>query len=366
MKRKSPPPPPRPPHQSQSHRGRGSTINPVGRFERLDVEPDDEHRDPEEEPSNPETLYLRDSSKSAMASNDSPDIGFNFSLNPYRGCLHGCAYCYARPTHEYLGFSAGLDFETRILVKEDAPELLRKELAKKSWVPQVVMLSGVTDCYQPIERKLRITRRCLEVLVEARNPVSVITKNHLITRDVDLFMELAALDACSAHLSIPTLDPELARVLEPRASTPKRRLHAIETLAKAGIPVGVMVAPVIPGLTDHEIPHILASAVAAGASSAGWVMLRLPFGVKDVFEQWLRAHRPERAERVLARVRDTRDGKLYEAEFGKRGRGTGLYAEQIATLFRVSMRRAGLTQRHLELSAAAFRPPASGPQMKLF
>jgi DNA repair photolyase len=233
-------------------------------------------------------------------------------------------------------------------------------------VPQVVMLSGVTDPYQPIERKLRITRRCLEVLVEARNPVSVITKNHLITRDIDLFMELAALDACSAHLSIPTLDPELARVLEPRASTPKRRLHAIETLAKAGVPVGVMVAPVIPGLTDHEIPHILERAVAAGASSAGWVMLRLPFGVKDVFEQWLRAHRPERAERVLARVRDTRDGKLYDAQFGTRGRGTGRYAEQVATLFRVSLRRAGLTPRHFELSAAAFRPPTIGPQMNLF
>jgi DNA repair photolyase len=274
--------------------------------------------------------------------------------------------CYARPTHEYLGFSPGLDFETRIMVKEDAPELLRKELAKKSWRPQVVMLSGVTDCYQPIERKLRITRRCLEVLLEARNPVSAITKNHLITRDIDLFMELAALDACSTHLSIPTLDPELARVLEPRASTPKRRLQAIETLAKAGIPVGVMVAPVIPGLTDHEMPNILASAASAGASTAGWVMLRLPFGVKDIFEDWLRTHRPQRAERVLARVRDTRDGKLYDSTFGRRGRGTGFYAEQIAALFEVSMRRAGMSRRHFELSTANFRPPTVGPQMSLF
>jgi DNA repair photolyase len=346
-------------------RGRGSTINPAGRFERLDVEPDDENRDPEEEPAPPETLYLRDSSKSALASNDSPDIGFEFSLNPYRGCSHGCTYCYARPTHEYLGFSAGLDFETKILVKEDAPELLRKELAKRSWTPKVVMISGVTDPYQPIERKLKITRRCLEVLVETRNPVSLITKNHLITRDVDLLAELAALGACSAHLSIPTLDPELARVLEPRASTPKRRLHAVETLAKAGIPIGVMVAPVIPGLTDHEMPHILASAAAAGASGAGWVMLRLPFGVKDVFEQWLRTYRPQRAERVLARVRDTRDGKLYDSTFGTRGRGTGRYAEQIASLFEVSLRRAGLTPRHLELSTASFRRP-QGPQLDLF
>jgi DNA repair photolyase len=274
--------------------------------------------------------------------------------------------CYARPTHEYLGFSAGLDFETRIMVKEDAPELLRKELAKKSWQPQVVMMSGVTDCYQPIERKLRITRRCLEVLAEARNPVSVITKNHLITRDADLLAELASFDACSAHLSIPTLDPELQRVLEPRASTPKRRLQAIETLAKAGIPTGVMVAPVIPGLTDHELPRILQSAADAGATSAGWVMLRLPFGVKEIFEDWLWTHRRDRAGRVLARVRDTRDGKLYDAAWGTRGRGSGLYADQIATLFRVSRERAGLGERGRQLSAAAFRPPAAGPQLDLF
>jgi DNA repair photolyase len=204
------------------------------------------------------------------------------------------------------------------------------------------------------------------VLVEARNPESVITKNHLITRDIDLFTELAALGACSTHLSIPTLDAELARVLEPRASTPKRRLQAVEALAKAGIPVGVMVAPVIPGLTDHEMPHILASAAAAGAQTAGWVMLRLPFGVKDIFEDWLRTHRPQRAERVLARVRDTRDGKLYDSTFGTRGRGTGFYAEQVAALFQVSMRRAGMSQRHFELSTASFRPPRAGPQMSLF
>jgi DNA repair photolyase len=365
MERKTPPPP-RQTYPSNPLRGRGATINPIGRFEKLDVEPDDENRDPDEELSPPETHYLRDSSKSALASNDSPDIGFNFSLNPYRGCLHGCAYCYARPTHEYLGFSAGLDFETKIMVKEDAPELLRKELASKKWEPQVIMMSGVTDCYQPIERRLRITRRCLEVLLEARNPVSVITKNHLVTRDIDLLAALAEFHASMVHLSIPTLDPELARVLEPRASTPRRRLLAVEELAAAGIPVGVMVAPVIPGLTEHEIPHILKSAAAAGALTAGWVMLRLPHGVKDVFEQWLRAHRPDRAERVLSRVRDTRDGKLYDSTFGTRGRGTGFYAEQVANLFRVSRDRAGLDERSYELSAAAFRRPAHGPQLPLF
>jgi DNA repair photolyase len=274
--------------------------------------------------------------------------------------------CYARPTHEYLGFSPGLDFETKIMVKEDAPELLRQELASRKWEPQTIMMSGVTDCYQPIERRLRITRRCLEVLEEARNPVGIITKNHLVTRDIDLLSSLAEHQAAVVHLSIPTLDPDLARVLEPRASTPRRRLEAIEKLAASGIPVGVMVAPVIPGLTDHEIPKILASAAAAGASTAGWVMLRLPFGVKDIFEAWLREHRPDRAERVLSRVRDTRDGKLYDSEFGTRGRGTGRYADQIETLFRVSRERAGLTGRTDELSATSFRRPEMGPQMPLF
>jgi DNA repair photolyase len=274
--------------------------------------------------------------------------------------------CYARPTHEYLGFSAGIDFETRIMVKEDAPELLRAELAKKSWEPETIVLSGVTDPYQPIERKLRITRRCLEVLAEARNPVGIITKNHLVTRDRDLLSELAAHQACSVHLSIPTLDRELARVMEPRASVPQRRLDAVAALADAGVPVGVMVAPVIPGLTDHELAEILERAAAAGARTAGWVMLRLPFGVKDIFEQWLRAHRPDRAERVLARIRDTRDGKLYDSAWGTRGRGTGRYAEQIATLFELSRRRAGLADRGYELSTASFRRPAVGPQMSLF
>jgi DNA repair photolyase len=252
------------------------------------------------------------------------------------------------------------------MVKENAPELLRAELASRRWQPQTIMLSGVTDCYQPIERKLRITRRCLEVLAEARNPVGIVTKNHLVTRDVDLLAELAHHGACSVHLSIPTIDGELARVLEPRASTPKRRLQAIEMLAKAGVPVGVMVAPVIPGLTDHEIPKILESAAAAGARSAGWVALRLPHGVKEIFEEWLRTHRPERAERVLARVRDMRDGKLYDSTFGVRGRGTGKYAEQIATLFEVARKRAGFAERSYQLSTAAFRRPASGPQMSLF
>ena len=357
MKRKSFTPP--------AH-GRGATINPAGRFEKLAIEPDYEGRDPDEEPSDPRTHYLRDSSRSALASNDSPDIGFNYSLNPYRGCLHGCAYCYARPTHEYLGFSAGLDFETRIMVKENAPELLRAELAKKSWQPQTIMLSGVTDPYQPIERRLRITRRCLEVLAEARNPVGIVTKNHLVTRDIDLLAALAEHGACSVHISLPTLDRELSRVLEPRASAPARRLRAIEELARAGVPTGVMVAPVIPGLTDHEIPRILESAAGAGAVGAAWVMLRLPHGVKDIFEQWLRAHRPERAERVLARVRDTRDGKLYDAAFGTRGRGTGRYAEQIGAMFEVARRRAGLADRRGPLSTAAFRRPSRGPQLSMF
>ncbi|MEE2663628.1 MAG: PA0069 family radical SAM protein, partial [Myxococcota bacterium] len=271
-------------------RGRGITSNPAGRFERLQYVADretlesdrlDAETDPDGSASQIPTLYLRDPSRSAISTNDSPDIGFAASLNPYRGCLHACAYCYARPTHEYLGFSAGLDFETRILVKEQLPQLLRKELCAKRWQPQVIAMSGVTDAYQPIEHELGLSRRCLQVLAEFRNPVSVITKNALVARDADLLAELAAVDAASANLSITTLDPKLARALEPRASQPHQRLLAIEKLAHAGIPVGVMIAPVIPGLNDHEIPAILAAAREAGATSAGLIMLRLPYGLKE-------------------------------------------------------------------------------------
>ena len=269
----------------RSIRGRGSAHNPANRFLPLEVEREawTLASDPD-----PRTEILEDRSRSIISYNNSPDLGFDASLNPYRGCETGCSYCYARPTHEYFGLSAGLDFESRILAKPEAPALLRRELASPRWEPQVLVLSGVTDPYQPVERRLGITRRCLEVLAEARNPVGIVTKHHRVTRDIDLLRELARYDAVNVQLSITTLDRSLQRRLEPRASTPERRLDAIARLADAGIPVGVNVAPVIPGLTDHEIPAIVDAAAKAGAGRAIYIMLRLPYGVAALFEDWLR------------------------------------------------------------------------------
>src|SRR4051794_22130879 len=262
--------------------GRGASSNPANRFDKIDILPDpDAEIDWSAEP-RPQTVYLRDTSRTIIATNDSPDVGMEASINPYRGCEHGCVYCFARPTHEYFGLSSGLDFETKIFVKEQAPELLRAELMSPRWDVKVVSLSGVTDCYQPIERKLQITRRCLQVLAEFKNPCGVITKNHLVTRDIDVLAELSAQNLVVAILSITTLDPDVQRVMEPRTSTPARRLAAVEALAKAGIRAGVMVAPVVPGLTDHEMPAILKAAADAGAQFAGYVPVRLPFAVKDL------------------------------------------------------------------------------------
>jgi DNA repair photolyase len=328
--------------------------NPRNRFVPLDVVVDDTV---DHDPSNPRpaTVFLRDTTRAIIAHNDSPDVGFDASVNPYRGCEHGCIYCFARPTHEYLDFSLGLDFETKILVKEDAPELLRKELSAKSWQPQTLGFSGVTDPYQPVERKLQLTRRCLEVLAEFRNPVAMITKNHLITRDADLLADLARHGAAMACISVTTLDAELARVMEPRASAPRARLEAIRALADAGVPVGVLVAPVIPGLTDHEMLPIIAAARQYGASFAGYVPLRLPFGLKDLFDQWLARHFPDRREKVLNRVRSLRGGKLNDGNFHTRMQGEGPFAEQIAAMFKLACRKAGMTDERLKLSTAAFR-----------
>jgi DNA repair photolyase len=276
-------------------------------------------------------------------------------LNPYRGCEHGCAYCYARPTHEYLGFSAGIDFESRILVKPDAAELLAIELARPSWKPQLLALSGVTDAYQPIERKLQITRSCLRVLAEFRNPVIIITKNHLVARDVDHLGELATVSAASVTLSITTLEPKLVRIMEPRASSPAQRLDAIATLRRAGIPVGVNVAPIIPGINEHEIPSITKAAAEAGAQFASYTIVRLPLTVAPVFVAWLETHFPERKEKVLSRIRSMRNGKLNNPDFGARMRGDGPIAEEVRQLFEVSTRRAGLNRERRELSTAAFR-----------
>ena len=338
--------------QGSALKGRGASWNPHNRFETLEYIRDEEYA---EDDGTPRTIYLRDPSRTAIAYNDSPDVGFDASLNPYRGCEHGCIYCFARPTHEYLGMSAGLDFETRIMVKEDAPELLREELNAKSWKPQTLMMCGVTDAYQPVERKLELTRRCLGVLAEFRNPVAMITKNHLITRDADHLAELAQYHAAKVALSITTLDPEVARIMEPRASTPELRLAAIEHLAKAGVPVSVMVAPVVPAITEHEMTKILTAAKNAGASEAGFVVLRLPWAVAPLFEKWLEEHFPDRKEKVLNRIRDLREGKLYDSEWRVRQRGKGIFAEQIQAMFDVTCRRLGLNERNYELSTASFR-----------
>jgi DNA repair photolyase len=340
--------------------GRGAVRNPGNRFERLAVQADDGERDPDE-PS-PRTRLHRDTTRSLIARNDSPDVGMDASINPYRGCEHGCSYCFARPGHEYLGFSAGLDFETEIVVKHDAAELLQGELASPRWRPRAIMLSGNTDPYQPVERRLGITRACLEVLARARNPVGIITKSHGVVRDIDLLAELASHGAVGVTLSVTSLRRDLQRTLEPRASSPRRRLDAIRMLSDAGIPVGVNLAPVIPGLTDDEMAGILEAAAEAGARWAGYILLRLPHGVKEIFGDWLEAHVPDRKERVLARLREAYGGSLYDARYSVRGKGSGPYAEQLRQLFRVTRARLGFG-RMPELSTASFRrpePPGSG------
>ena len=345
-----------------SPRGRGAASNPANRFERISLERDIDW-DPAEDPA-PTTHFLRDASQSIITYNDSPDIPFRASINPYRGCEHGCSYCYARITHEYLGFSAGLDFETRIMVKDQAPELLRRELSSPKWKPQLLAMSGVTDCYQPVERRLQITRRCLAVLAEFRNPVSIVTKNYLVTRDLDLLRELAAHQAVSVHLSINSLDADLARRLEPRAASPRLRLEAIRALSKAGVPVGVLVAPVIPALNEHEMPAVLEAAKAAGAGWAATEILRLPLTVAPIFQAWLEQQVPEKKDKILGRIRATRHGKLNDARFGARMQGEGIFAEQISRMFHVARRRVGLPEDGPELSVAAFRRP-QGSQLAL-
>lgn len=349
-------------------RGRGAAGDLPNRFERMHVELDAEEAS--SAPLTRSTLHFRDPSRTILTRNRSPDVGFDWSINPYRGCEHGCSYCYARPTHEYLGLSAGLDFESRILVKEAAPRLLRSALSRATWAPTTLVMSGVTDPYQPAERTLRITRGCLEVLREARHPVALITKSRRIEHDVDLLQELARFDATHATLSITTLDRRLQRALEPRASPPEHRLAAVRTLADAGVPVGVNVSPVIPGLTDHEIPAILEAAADAGARTASWVMLRLPGAVEPLFLEWLDTHCPDRAGKVRSRLRSVRGGKLYDAGFGTRMRGEGPFAVQIGDLFRISRKRAGLEGRFPALSADHFRRPARPPsdpdQLQLF
>lgn len=346
--------------------GRGASSDLKNRFEKSHIELEAQDWDNYSEDEKPllRTQFLTDSSKTILTENKSPDIGFRFSVNAYRGCEHGCAYCYARPTHEYLGFSPGLDFESKIMVKERAPELLHEKLMSKSYQPEPIFMSGVTDCYQPIERKLKLTRGCLEVLLKFKNPVGIITKNHLVTRDVDLLSEFAKFDGALVFLSITTLDSDLCGKLEPRTSRPHTRLQAIETLAKAGVTVGVNVAPVIPGLTDHEMPNILKAAKEAGAVMAGYTPLRLPLAVSPLFNEWLEVHKPEKKEKVLSLIRDLRGGKMNDSEFGSRMRGEGPLADNLEQMFRIYSQKYKLNQKDLHLSTEHFQRP--GDQMTLF
>jgi len=348
--------------------GRGTRLNAAGRFESTEIEIDCSHVEHDDdflaEMQRPTTRYFDDASRTVISENDSPDIPFRFSLNPYRGCQHGCSYCYARPSHEYLGLSAGLDFETRIFVKRDAAPLFRKWLCRKSYQPEPVMMSGITDCYQPVERSLGITRQCLEVAAEAGQPMALITKNALILRDLDLLASLAERGLVRVAFSITSLDQSLSRVLEPATSAPAARVRSVTELSAAGIPVHVMVAPVIPGLNDSEIPAILNASADAGATSASHILVRLPHSVKDIFRDWLAVHRPDQAEKVLSRLAAARDGKLNDVRFGRRMRGTGPMAEQIASLFAVTARKRGLNRKPAPLNTDHFRPPDS--QMRLF
>jgi DNA repair photolyase len=365
-------------------RGRAAQFNPTNRFEKQDVELADEFLAHEaelqklcDEPTvladgrRIITQVYHDRTQRVINRLDSPDLCFHWTINPYRGCEHGCIYCYARQYHELLGFSSGLDFETKIMAKPEAPALLRKELADPKWEADPIVMSGATDCYQPIESKLRITRRCLEVLAEARQPVRVITKNRLILRDLDLLTALAAHNAVRVAISVTTLDNKLAAKLEPRASSPSDRLWTIRRLASAGIGVMVMASPIIPGLTDHELPAILEAAADAGATVAAYEQIRLPYAVKDLFDDWLGRHFPDRRAKVLSRIRQCSGGKLYDPTFGNRLHGTGKIAEQLVHTFEVFARRHGLaTCEESEcmhaLSSAAFRRPAVDNQLPLF
>ena len=351
---------PEPPH----HRGAGTA--PPNRFlsTHREADPEIADLDPAEEPS-PRTEFLPDLTQTLLSRNDSPDVGFTWSANPYRGCEHGCAYCYARPTHEYLGYNAGIDFESRILVKHRAAELLRAELSKPSWKPEVIALSGVTDCYQPIERRLQITRACLAVLAEFRNPVTIITKNALVARDTDHLAELARHRASAVFISLPTLDPDLRSILEPRASPPAARLRAIRQLVDAGVPVGVFCAPIIPAINDHEIPRVLEAAAAAGASYASYTVLRLPLAVEPIFLDWLQRHFPDRREKVLNQLREFREGALNRSNFGERMRGTGAAADRLSQFFKLAARKHGFAEGWPEPSGAAFRRREPG-QLEMF
>jgi DNA repair photolyase len=352
-------------------KGRGANVQPANPYLTARLENDFEHvaEDAEylAEVDRPPTEYLPDESQSIVAENNSPDVGFRYSVNPYRGCAHGCSYCYARPGHEYLGFTAGLDFETKIMVKQRAPDLLREWLARPRWQPETIAFSGVTDCYQPAERQFQLTRGCLAVAAECRQPIGIITKNALVTRDLDLLRELAAHGAVRVCISITSLDAKLARVMEPQTSSPNARLRAMRELSAAGVPTQLMLAPVIPGLNDSEIPAIITAARDAGAGGASYTVVRLPTTVKDVFLDWLRRSFPDRYSRVESLLRSTRAGRLSDSTFGQRHRGTGNVAEIIGDTFHLWSKKLGLDGDWPPLNCDAFRSPkVNSGQRRLF
>ncbi len=348
---------------SQKFKGRGTNQNPANRFDKIEYikEPTENYENEEK----PKTEYFTDTSKTIITFNDSPDIYGKASLNIYRGCEHGCIYCYARPSHEYLSLSSGLDFETKIFVKQDAPNLLYKTLASKKWLPQTIMMGSNTDCYQPIEKKLKITRQCLEVLHEFHNPINIVTKNKLVTRDIDILSKMAEYKTVSVFLSITTLDNRLASVMEPQTAKPHLKLAALRELSEAGIPTGVLIAPIIPGMTDSEIPEILKQSAKAGVKRADFIMLRLPYGNKDLFLNWLEEYFSERKEKVVNKLKDLFGEKLYDSTFFIRGRGKGPYAKQIADIFKISCRKAGINKDTINLTTDFFKNPEN-KQLNLF
>ncbi|MDB6098794.1 MAG: hypothetical protein JWN58_1497 [Gammaproteobacteria bacterium] len=352
----------------QSFKGRGVASNVPGRFDSLSLEQTDDGWYQDEIVENLTETVLPDRARSVITSNDSPDVGFDVSINPYRGCSHGCVYCFARPSHAYLGLSPGLDFETKLFYKADAVKILEAELAKPKYVCKPIALGINTDGYQPVEKRLEVTRGILAVLARCRHPVTIVTKSALIIRDLDLLAELAKHRLVSVMLSITSLTNEIKRTLEPRTASPQARLRVIQQLAEAGIPVGVLVAPVIPAITDHEMEDILSAAKAAGATRAGYVLLRLPHEVKILFREWLADHYPDRAKHVMSLINQARGGKDYDSQFGTRMSGTGAYAELLGTRFELAKRKLGFagSRERYELDTSLFRPPASdSPQLTL-
>ena len=384
MRPTAPPDYPDDPIAEPAHKGRGALSNETSRYDSekrirttdgWEAEAAAAAEDDDLPPLR--TTLTRDATRTILARNSSPDIPFDRSINPYRGCEHGCIYCFARPTHAYLGLSPGLDFETKILFKPEAAKLLAAELASPKYRCDVIAMGTNTDPYQPVERELKVTRQILRVLSDFNNPVGIVTKNHMVTRDIDILGDMAKRNLVEVFLSVTTLDRDLARAMEPRASTPKRRLDAIRALAEAGIPVGVMTSPMIPGLNDHEMESILEAAMDCGATRAGYIVLRLPLEIKELFEEWLRANRPDRAERVLSLIRQIRGGELYQAEFGKRMKGEGPIAQLLSARFAAAAKRFGLNRTRYRLDTSAFHVPASartaladakgdGRQMRLF